>query len=76
MAVVLPELGAVAAAEVLVIHELHSAFSDQIALLQILVLRQLSLGEFTEEADDVRAQRAVRVIAPLHGLDVELRKRE
>ena len=40
VAVVLPVLRAVAAAQVFVVHHLHAALADEIALLEIFVLRR------------------------------------
>ena len=76
MAVVLPELRAVFAAQIFVVHQLDAALPDEISLFQIFVLPEIFFGDFADEADEMRGHRVVRVVASLHRLDVELRERQ
>ena len=75
VAVVLPVLRAVAAAEVFVVHHLHAALAEEVARLEVLVVRQVLVVGLADEAHDVRGHRRVRIVAALHRLDVQLRKR-
>src|SRR6185436_17416728 len=74
VAVELPELRAVLAAQVLVVDELHAAFADEVPLLQILARAELFLRNLADEAEEVRGEGAVRIVAALYRLDVELRE--
>src|ERR1051326_2217119 len=74
VAVVLPVLRAVLAAEELVVHQLDAALAEEIALLEVLAHAEVFLRGLADEAEDVREERAVRIVAALHRLDVELGK--
>ena len=76
VAVVLPELRAVLAAQIFVVHQLDAAFADQVTLFEVFMLGEIFFVHLADEADDVRGHRSVRIIAPLHRLDVELRERQ
>jgi hypothetical protein len=72
--VVLPVLRSVAATEIFVVHQLDASLADEVALLEILVSEQLLFTHLANEAHHVRRHRRVRIVSPLHRLDVQLRK--
>src|SRR6202022_3864878 len=70
MTVVLPELRSFLAAQIFVVHQLDAALADQISLLEVFVLQQFLLGDFSEESDDMGGHCSVRIVPALHGADV------